>query len=185
MLRTLRLGSLALLSMGLIAVSGYLGEIKAQEDSMAPSSLTETYQDWVVRCVTPTDENGEAGGPRICEMTQELRYTDSGQLILTLSFRTTSSSPEEANLTIVGPFGLELSEGLRVSVAGERLFTMEFQTCLPRGCFTTLDLDSDQVDVMKTGDQALIEVTTTDQEILPITISLAGFTAGWNRLNSI
>ena len=152
------------------------------QTSEGPSSLTETYGDWIVRCVTPQAAEGQAAPARVCEMTQELQQQESGQRVLAVALQT---ADEAASLTIVAPFGLLLDEGLKVTVDDAPVIEGRFRTCLPGGCLSVMALDQVGLDKLAAGNSATITMRDTTEQDLALTVSLAGFTAAWNRLKTL
>lgn len=157
------------------------GETMAQTASETPSSLTETYGDWVVRCVSPEAAEGQPAPARVCEMTQELQQ-QTGRRVLAASLQKAESG---ARLTVIAPFGLLLSEGVKLSVGETQVAALGFTTCLPAGCVAVSDLDVTAVDTLAAGDQALVEMTDTNTQPVKLNLSLKGFTAAWNKLASL
>lgn len=147
-----------------------------------PSSLTETYGDWVVRCVAPQAVEGQAAPTQVCEMTQELRQADSGQRVLAVALQSTEAG---ASLTLVAPFGLLLEAGLQVAVDEEAVTEGRFRTCLPGGCLSVIDLTTDVLDKFAAGNAATVTMRDTSEQDLSLSVSLAGFTAAWNRLKAL
>lgn len=154
----------------------------AQTATETPSSLTETYGDWVVRCVSPVAPEGQPAPARVCEMTQELQQQNTGQRVLAVSVQKTESA---TRLTVVAPFGLLLSEGVKVSVADVALVSADFKTCLPAGCIAVSDLDEAALTALAAGDQAVVAMVGTDTQPVNINVSLKGFTTAWNRLKGL
>jgi invasion protein IalB len=146
---------------------------------VAPSSLTETYGDWAVRCVSPTAAEGQTAPARVCEMTQELTQQGTGQRVLAISLQSTEAG---GRMTVVAPFGLLLSAGLTMDVAEVPLLEAPFRTCLPAGCIVVSDLDQADMDLLAAGDTAKVHMRSQNGEDLALDVSLAGFTAAWNRL---
>jgi invasion protein IalB len=170
----------------LLMTTALSGPLQAQEaNAEAPTSLTETYRDWVVRCATAPPVEGQTASVRICEMTQELRQQDSGQRVLALSVIQAADSTDTASLTLVSPFGLLLSAGIQIEVTEAPLLDMAFRTCLPAGCIALSDLTADQIKVLAAGETATVVLTDTNDQTLRLDVSLAGFTAAWNRLKDL
>ena len=170
----------------LLMITALSGPLQAQEAAAeGPTSLTETYRDWVVRCVTQPALEGQAATARICEMTQELRQQDSGQRVLALSVIQSADDADTASLTLVSPFGLLLSAGIQIEVTETRLLDMEFRTCLPAGCIALSVLTADQISALAAGDIATVVLTDTNGQSLRLDVSLAGFTAAWNRIKNL
>lgn len=145
----------------------------------APSALSETYQNWAVRCATTNIANKPA---RICEMNQILRQRDTGKTLLTISLRTESTG---AALTMIAPFGLKLSEGLRLEITDKPVLKMAFRTCLPAGCVAVNEIPIELINKMAAAaDATIVMVGSANNQEIKVTVSLAGFTAAWNRLVS-
>lgn len=148
-----------------------------------PTAMTETYKSWTVRCATPTAIKGQAAPARICEMAQELRQKKSGKRLLVMALQPTKG--DGASLTFIAPFGLLLSAGIQVAVDGTALTQGGFRTCLPRGCVSVIDLAQGALGKLTTGKTATITMQNTGGQEISLAVSLAGFTAAWNRLKGI
>jgi invasion protein IalB len=165
-------------TLGAVLAGTYHMATAQQSGAPAPSSIVETYGDWVVRCLSP-----EADTPlRVCEMTQELVQQETGQRILAASVR---SMNDGANLTLIAPFGLNLFEGVNVVVADQFLVGMDFETCLPVGCVALEDLMMEQVGMLRAGEAMTVSMLNVDGQELALNLSLAGFIAAWDRLNEL
>jgi len=171
-MRKVVLASAFIIELGIV---GGIGMAEAQTtEETTPSSLMETYGDWIVRCM-----NADEGRGRICEMTQELRQQSTGQRVLVVSVGATEDG---SDINIVAPFGLDLSKGLQISIADEVLSHMWFWTCLPAGCVAQGPLEASLLERLKDGDTAMIHLTQTNAQGVDLGVSLAGFTAAWKRL---
>jgi len=157
--------------------------VSSQTTVAAPSSLSETYGQWIVRCATPEVGEGAAPAVQLCEMAQDLYQRDSGQRILAISLQ--PGTGEGASLTLITPFGLLLSEGITIEVDEAVLLQTGFRTCLPAGCVAVAELDQANVDALAIGQNATVIMTSTNTQQLSITVSLDGFTSAWNRLKDI
>ncbi|WP_052245205.1 invasion associated locus B family protein [Halocynthiibacter namhaensis] len=172
-MRKSALASAFLFGLG-FGLSGSNGMAEAQvAQAPSSSSLTETYGDWIVRCTDPG---------QICEMTQELRQQSTGQRVLVISVAATEDG---SDINVIAPFGLDLSKGLQISIEDEVLAHMWFWTCLPAGCIAQGPLEATALERLKTGDTAMIHLTQTNTQGVDLGVSLAGFTAAWNRLKQL
>jgi invasion protein IalB len=156
-----------------------VAKTKAQTASVGPSSLTETYGDWAVRCVSPAAAEGQTAPARVCEMTQALTQQATGQRVLAMSLQSTEAG---GRVTVVAPFGLLLSAGLMMNVAEVPFLEGAFRTCLPAGCIVVSDLDQAGVDLLAGGDTAKVHMRSRNGEDLVLDVSLTGFADAWNRL---
>ena len=159
--------------------------LQAQEAATeAPTSLTETYRDWVVRCTTPAAVEGQAAPARACEIAQELSQQDSGQRVMAIFMRK-GAEPDTGALTVVAPFGLLLSAGVLIDVADTLLLELGFRTCVPAGCIALSDMTTEEITALTTGETATVVFTDTSNQPLSLNVSLTGFAAAWNRLKEL
>lgn len=174
-----RRAGMALVAGVALGVSGHAGVAHAQ-DAGSPNAIQETYQDWLVNCVTPEASEGEAApAVRLCQMRQELRQAEGNKRVLTMALQPAAEGAG-ASLTLVAPFGLLLAQPITMDVAGVRVAEVPYRTCLPRGCIATAELGA--IDRITTGSEATVSMTTTDGQTLNVMISLAGFADAWTRL---
>ncbi len=158
----------------------FAGQTQQVPESISgPSKLVETYQSWIVRCVTPKPAKGRPTPKHICEMAQDLTRKQDGQRLLSMGLQ---PSDKGASLTLVAPFGLLLSAGVTITIDGKSASHGEFRTCLPRGCISIINLSRKTLDRLKSGRTAKLAMRTTGGTDFAIQISLAGFSAAWKRL---
>lgn len=151
------------------------------QETEGPSTIQETYRDWLVSCATPQATEAAPAPARVCEMRQELRRADGNQRVLTMALQPAAEGTG-ATVTMIAPFGLLLSQPITIDVADTRVLDVPFRTCLPAGCVATAPANQDAVDIMALGAEAVVSMTSTDGQTLKLTVSLAGFTTAWNRL---
>lgn len=134
---------------GLLLVLGLAGlpaQAVAQDEAVpdpdAPSSILETYRDWVVRCDQANDL------PRRCEMAQELRQGDGRLVFATLVQRRDAG---EAAMVFVAPFGVALTDGLRFQWEDSTAWEVPFATCYATGCIAERAADSTDLARLQAG----------------------------------
>lgn len=147
------------------------------------SNIIATALFTVIGLGSTTHTTEAAPATQICEMTQILSQRDSGQQILAMAMQPSTTG---AKLVFVAPFGLALSQGLCVNIDDNPLLETLFHTCLPTGCVAKTDISLTFVDALAAGENAtIIMVGASNAQEISITISLAGFTAAWNRLKDL
>lgn len=177
--------SVAILGLaGAIFIGQPIGSAMAQGAAEGPSVVQETYRDWVVSCVTPEATEASPAPARVCEMRQELRQAEGNQLVLAVALQPQLDSAG-ASVTLVVPFGLLLSQSITIDLADVRMAEVPYLTCLPRGCIAAVDFETVMIDQMSAGTEAVVGMTGADGQVLSVTVSLAGFNAGWNRLSTL
>ncbi|MCR4264881.1 invasion associated locus B family protein [Nitratireductor sp. ZSWI3] len=154
------------------AATAALAQAETQS-SDAPSSLSETYDDWTVACV------GQ-GEKRRCAFTQRQIQKD-GQRVLAIEL--TPSDDGGLRGSLVLPFGLDLKKGATFSIddlpPGK---PSHFQTCLPVGCILPLIFTEETTKALRASERLKIGTYASDaQKEVPFSVSLKGFAAALDR----
>lgn len=140
------------------------------------TTLTETHDDWVVRCQV-------ANKLVQCAAQQEQLATDTRQRVIAIEF-----APSAENLagTIAMPFGLLLANGAIIQVDDKPASpAIAFKTCLPAGCIVPLLLGKDWADAMRAGQALAVKSTAVDGQEAKFSISLKGFGSALDRINEL
>jgi len=164
--------------------AAWTGPAIAQSEALAadeaPSQISETYRDWQVRCVSQPTETGSV---RVCEMSQQLNLSETGQRLLAVAVQRQPDG--RALVNAVAPFGLILAAGLQIEIDGNAMQQMGFLTCLPDGCVARAVLEDAVLSAFRNATVAEIRMTALSGETLAPQVSLMGFTAAWNRLGTL
>jgi invasion protein IalB len=138
-----------------------------------PSSVQETYDDWVVAC-------GQRDGKKICALTQQQTDRDSRQRVLAVELNTTTADKAEG--TLVLPFGLAVSKEVTLKMDGANFGSpLQFRTCISAGCLVALSFDAQAVATLKKGSALAITATADNGQAVNFTLSLKGFGNGLTR----
>ncbi|MBT9290686.1 invasion associated locus B family protein [Prosthecodimorpha staleyi] len=139
-----------------------------------PSSLQETYDDWLVVCRTLADAK------RQCSMVQNQVDGKTKQRVLALEL---AAGPDRTTLTAVLPFGLDLAAGIVLaSDDGGLRQVLRFRTCLPVGCVVPAVLDAKAVATLKKARLLLLTTSMDNGQPLELKGSLKGFPAAYDRV---
>jgi len=163
---------------GIVAALALWAGPGVAQQQPAPDTLSETYTDWQVVCQS-TD-----AGTRACEMSQQLFQQEGGRRVLRVAVQK-GETADRAGLVLITPFGLSLPEGVVVRSGGETLLEAGFTTCLPVGCIARAPVPAAALQEFKAGEMLEIAMTTMGGSPLLLSVSLAGFTAAWTRLNDL
>lgn len=171
---------LSLLAVAL-ALAWAAGDAGAQ--APAPSSFSETYGDWRVKCGSPSET-----APRQCGMEQELRVRDekTGRshrlMAVTLTVPKKGGGVELSALT---PFGLLLARGAKLRIdEGESFGPLPFWTCLRGGCVLRGPIDAARTALLAKGRKLHLGMISTAEKPFDVAISLKGFTSAFKRLRA-
>ncbi|WP_421700462.1 invasion associated locus B family protein [Ancylobacter sp.] len=133
-----------------------------------PAETTATYQDWLMRCVTPADQ------PRACEVIQKLQVQGQGLVATIAVGRADPKSP--MIILIQVPQGVWLPAGISLKIGENgKEIDLEYKRCA-QVCVAEAQLDAALVQAMKTTAEAG-SFTFQDGAQRPVTlpISFKGF----------
>lgn len=138
------------------------------------SSLNEAHGSWTVNCTLV-----EAG--KDCAFSQTAGNPQTGSALVAVELAAPSGNKAEGMLLTA--FGLRLDAGIQLGIDGQQLGqALPFLTCVQTGCLVPLNLDEVALSAMKVG--TILEVTgvkVDDGQPVTVPLSLAGFTAAYNR----
>ena len=151
----------------------------ADTQPKAPDTTAETFQDWMVRCITGQD------GTKLCEMTQELNDAKSGQRVLAIGIKPSAAADGSADATIVAPLGLKIAPGISLKIDEAAPINLPFDICLPAGCIVRAQMDAAQISALSAAKAIAVDMTAPDGTTLGVKLSPTGFADAWKRLGEI
>ncbi|MBC7132909.1 MAG: invasion associated locus B family protein [Roseovarius sp.] len=153
------------------------------EADIAPY-IRETHGDWSLRCFP--NETGDRADD-LCQMYQ-LLTEEAGNPVAEFSlYRLEGAGQVVAGATIAVPLGTLLTEEVKLAVDGGNARSYAYSFCTMAGCFARIGLTQADVDAMKRGARATIEIVPAqvpDQKVR-IPMSLSGFTAAYEAASTI
>lgn len=167
----------------LLAVLSSIG-LPAFAQSAGPDALTESYEDWTVRC--GRDPSTEEDARRVCFMQQQLstqRAEGRQRPVLTV-FIAQTDDDGAAQLTAVTPFNVDLEQGMDI-VIDDLIVEANFLTCRRQGCLVRRPLGADIIEKLRAGEEAIFSIAFVGGRTIDAPVSLRGFSAAWNRLNAL
>ncbi len=152
-----------------------------QEVVEDPTYIKETYGDWQLKCFRSD------GQEDLCQMYQLLRE-DAGNPVAEFSlFKLPDGAQAAAGATIVVPLGTLLTQELRMAIDGGQAKSFAYSFCSAVGCFARIGLTAGDVDALKRGANASIQIVPAqapDQRV-NIKVSLSGFTAAYDNVSTV
>jgi len=138
-----------------------------------PTSLQETYEDWVVVC-------GQREGKKVCALTQQQTDRESRQRILAVELTTVTADKAEG--TLVLPFGLAVSKDVVLQMDGAAFGApLRFRTCITGGCLVALSFDAQALAALRKGTALTIAATAENGQPVNFSVSLKGIGNGLTR----
>ncbi len=146
-----------------------------------PAHAQETgqkFKDWSARCETPTGAKQER-----CFIFQRLVTKKDDGFVPVLHVLVGYITPDgKPGLFATVPLGVSLPPGVQLSVDGGAPVSFGYSHCNNQGCLAALALTDALIAKLKAGNNAVVTFYTGSQKPVSITVSLQGFTAGFNSL---
>lgn len=145
--------------------------------------VKQSFDDWTLRCIKTQDNNDP------CELYQLLK-DGSGTSVAEFTLVPVRGGGEVVGgATVVTPLETDLLRGLGFQVDRAEPRAYPFAVCMPVGCVARLGLAQAEIDSMKRGNTATVSVLPFGQNpetgVVPLTVSLKGFTAGLTELEKV
>lgn len=167
------------------------GAVLAQEDAseadqVFPTSdaladeqngVVEHHGDWEIRCT-----DGESN----CRMFQSAFDTEGNEVANISMQALPEGSAAQLGVVVITPLLTLLPRGMTMGVDDGVPASYPYSWCDRAGCYSRFGLTAVQVDAMKGGDEAYLEIyaITSGDAAVRATISLTGFTAAFDALSA-
>lgn len=140
------------------------------------------FGDWAHRCL-----KAEEGQSDPCQLYQLLRDENDNPVAEISLFPLAPGGRAAAGATIVAPLETLLTQQLTLQVDGGEARRYPFTFCNAAGCVSRVGFTAEEIALFKRGNAAtlrMVPAASPDGEVL-LTISLSGFTAGYDGLSII
>jgi invasion protein IalB len=164
-----------------IATAAHAQARKEDKPSTLPggaSSLTETFENWTVSCVS-------AAGETQCLVSQTQTQSGNGQRVLEVRL---NPVPQDDHIsgTVNLPFGLEFARGVSFQFDdAQPQMPFAFKTCLPSGCIVPLQFDKPALATLRKASNLKLGAVSIDNQNIPFTVPLKGFDLAVDRAASL
>ena len=150
-------------------------------DAEDQSYIKETHGDWSVRCFP--NETGED----LCQMYQLLTESEGNPVAEFTLYKLSNAGNVAAGATVAVPLGTLLTEEMKLSVDDGKAKSYAYSFCTMGGCFSRIGLTGPEVEAMKLGAEATIEIIPAQapDQTVRIGVSLAGFTAAYDAASTL
>lgn len=150
----------------------------APTDGPGSIYVASTHDSWELRCLRAED------GSDPCQLYQLLKDQDGNSVAEISMFPLPAGQPAVVGATFAAPLETLLTEALRIQVDTRTAKVYPFTWCALDGCIARIGLTAEEVAAFKagnTGTATIVPVVAPDQTVV-LTISLKGFTAGYDAL---
>ena len=135
----------------------------------------ENYEAWQFACV-------EEKSQKLCDLRELVIDPNSNEVVSYLSI---TINPEElTQMQIAFPHAVNLKSPVQLQIDEKDPLELGYAYCNQSACFIAEIIAENFLNMFKAGNQLTLKVLLLDNREATITYSLAGFTAGYDRLNS-
>lgn len=147
------------------------------------SYIKESFDDWQLKCFRNQTEDT----PELCQMYQLLTESEGNPVAEFSLYKLGNAGNVVAGATIAVPLGTLLSEEVKLSVDGGKAKSYAYSFCTMGGCFARIGLTQPEVDALKRGVKATIQIVPAQapDQTVRIDASLAGFTAAYDAASEL
>ncbi|MEL7344936.1 MAG: invasion associated locus B family protein [Pseudomonadota bacterium] len=141
--------------------------------------VAEVFGDWEKRCARLQD------GTDPCQLFQILRDSTGNPVAeFTIAPLPTPEGGAVAGGTIITPLDTLLTGQLRLGVDGGETKVYPFRFCREIGCYVRLGFTAEDIAAFKRGNAAQVAIVPLQapDQLVTLTTSLSGFTAGYDSL---
>lgn len=155
-------------------------------NAYAANDAVTTFGDWAKQCesvpVNPEAKDGKGKKEQVCFIYQTVSSKKTKETIMQVRIGFPPKSNEPVMIVTL-PLGVLLPPGAAFMVGSAKPVDMPFLACGREGC-TTLGqkLDSNVLNAMRKGTDGSIRVALLNKKVLPIPVSLKGFTRAYNAI---
>lgn len=155
-----------------------LGTPENAEPRVGQTYIRSEHGDWELRCVRTED------GRDPCQLYQLLQDSAGNSVAEINLFNLPEGQQAVAGATIITPLETLLTPQLRLAVDSGEAKRYPFSFCSQIGCFSRLGFTADEVNSFKRGAQARVTIVpaAAPNDTVELTVSLSGFTAGWDAV---
>jgi invasion protein IalB len=162
---------------------------KPGQPAAAPTAETvATHGAWQIQCsvVPVAAASGEQAGKKACGMVQLTHSEKNNKIVLSLIVqKSKQGDKEQTTMRVLVPIGVYLPTGVALEIDGTAVGRAPFVRCRPQICEAFAEVSPESLDKMKKGTAANFIVYEAPGLGFPMKISLEGFSAALDNLNSL
>mgnify|MGYP001438969006 FL=1 len=134
----------------------------------------ENFEAWQFACV-------EEQSQKICDLRELVFDPNTEEVVSYLSF---TINPESlTQMQIAFPHAVNLKNSVKLQIDDKDPLDLNYAYCNQSACFVAEIIADNFINMFKAGNQISLKVLLLDNREATITYSLAGFTAGYERLS--
>jgi len=151
-----------------------------EEDQVGQTYIREVFTDWELRCIRTADDRDP------CQLNQ-LMVDAGGNPVAEFNLLAASPGGEAAAIAnVITPLETLLTANLRLAIDDNQAKLYPYAFCTQVGCFVRLGLTEEELGRFQSGSSATVTIVpaASPNEVVNVTLSLSGFTAGFAALQT-
>ena len=158
-----------------------------QPAAAAAAEIVATHGAWQIQCGTaPAEAGGGQAGKKSCGMVQITRSEKNAKVGLSLVIvKTKQADKDVIMMRVLAPIGVYLPTGVALEIDGAAVGRVPFTRCRPQICEALAEASAETLAKMKKGTAANFIVYEAPGLGIPMKISLDGFSAALDNLNTL
>jgi invasion protein IalB len=151
----------------------------------AAAATVATHGAWQIQC-SAAPASGDQAGKKACGMVQVTRSEKNPKVGLSLVIiKARQGDKDVIMMRVMAPIGVYLPTGVALEVDGAAVGRVPFTRCRPQICEAMAEASPETLEKMKKGTAANFIVYEAPGLGVPMKISLEGFSAGLENLNTL
>ncbi|MFU8883255.1 MAG: invasion associated locus B family protein [Rhodobacterales bacterium] len=155
-----------------------MGETVVDGPQIGEPYIREVSGDWGLECLRVPE------GEEPCQIFQTLTDEEDNQVANVRLFKIPAGGQAVAGALVAVPLETLLTAQLTITVNGGQPKRYPFSVCDRQGCYARIGLTQDDINAYKRGAAATVTLVpfVAPDERVEVTMSLTGFTAGYDSL---
>ena len=135
----------------------------------------ENFEAWQFACI-------EEQSQKICDLRELVIDTNTNEVV---SYISLGINPDNlTQMQIAFPHAVNLKSAVQLQIDDKEPIELKYAYCNQSACFIAEIIAENFVNLLKAGSTLQVKALLLDNREATITYSLAGFTAGYNRLSA-
>jgi invasion protein IalB len=159
---------------------------KPAKPAAAPAAETvATHGAWQIQCSAPAASGAQAG-KKACGMVQLARSEKNAKVVLSLILQKTKQGDKDVTtMRMLVPIGVYLPTGVALEIDGAAVGRAPFVRCRPQICEAYAEISPESLGKMQKGTAANFIIYEAPGLGIPLKVSLEGFSAALENLNTL
>jgi invasion protein IalB len=151
----------------------------------AAAETVATHGAWQIQCSAPAASGAQAG-KKSCGMVQLARSEKNAKIVLSLILQKSKQGEKDVTtMRMLVPIGVFLPTGVALEIDGAAVGRAPFVRCRPQICEAFAEISPESLGKMQKGTAANFIIYEAPGLGIPMKVSLEGFSAALENLNTL